>query len=73
MRKYYVIQGDFANTYTVWSAENESTIRELVERGAERITKKEAKRLCDAEKERRMYGGNGGFASAEIRDAELEL
>lgn len=73
MKQYFVIEGEFANTYTVWSAESKQTIDELISRGARKITKKDADRLCREERDRRAYGGNGGFASAAIRDAEYEL
>ena len=70
MKNYYVIYGDFANTYKVYSAEKAETKAALLERGAEKITRKKAVELCNAEKDRRQYGGNGGFATAAIIDAE---
>ena len=70
MKKYYVIRGEFANTYKVYSAENEETIARLSEAGAERITKKEADALCKAERDRRSWNGNYGYASDRIIDAE---
>lgn len=67
-KKYYVIYGDFANTYKVgWYVGDidEST-------GWERITKAEADRLVRRERERRLYGENGGFASAEIGEIVVD-
>lgn len=73
MKKYYVIRGEFANTYKVYSAENKETITRLLEAGAERITKKEADALCKAERDRRSWNGNYGYASDRIIDAESEF
>lgn len=70
MKKCYVIRGEFANTYKVYSAENEKTITRLLVAGAERITKKEADALCKVERDRRSWNGNHGYASDRIIDAE---
>ena len=64
-KQYYVVYGDFSNVYRVLSATPDTV--HLIPEDAERITLKEARRLCSAERERRKYDrAASGFASAEI-------
>lgn len=60
-KKYYVVQSEFRNAYTLFYAYPGDSIPEC----AERITRKEAERLAREERERRRYN-MGGFASANI-------
>ena len=53
MRKYFVKYGNFANTYSVCYTENESEEMQAIERGMERISRKEAIELCSRESARR--------------------
>ena len=67
MRKYFVKYGEFANTYSVCYTENESEETQAIERGMERITRKEAERLCARESERRKENpAFSGYASDVI-------
>lgn len=67
---YYVCYGDFRNTYTVCRAPYNVKLPEKWER----ITRKEAERLCREERERREIDYNfAGYASSEIADySEIE-
>jgi hypothetical protein len=73
MKNYFVKYGEFANVYTVASADktNKEVIDLLLAEGYERITRKEAEALCRRERERRQWESNGGYASAEIGEAYI--
>ena len=67
MRKYFVQYGEFTNTYRVCYTENESEEKKAIERGMERITRKEAIKLCARETERRKENpAFSGYASNVI-------
>ena len=53
MRKYFVKYGEFTNTYCVRYTENESEEAQAIEQGMERISRKEAIKLCTMESARR--------------------
>ena len=56
--KYYYIKypRNFANEYSLFSVNHGSTEEKyLIEHNFERLTRKEAERLCAREKERRTY------------------
>lgn len=70
-KKYFVIYGDYRNTYKLYSATDEKAIKALENMGAERITLKEAKQLINDEKERRKYNQTfSGNASITIENAD---
>lgn len=67
MRKYFVKYGDFANTYGIYYTENDSEETQAIERGMERITRKDAERLCMRESARRKEDpAFSGYASDVI-------
>lgn len=67
MRKYFVKYGDFANTYSICYTDNESEETQAIERGMERITRKDAERLCMRESARRKEDpAFSGYASDVI-------
>lgn len=68
MKKYYVhYWNNFANTYNLYWAETSEQIKEAERNGYERITRKEAERLCANENYRRKTDYNfSGYASAVI-------
>ena len=53
MRKYFVQYGNFGNTYNVCYTENDAEEAHAIERGMERISRKEAIELCMRESARR--------------------
>ena len=70
-RKYYVYYyRDFANTYELYWASTPE-MEAALPREAEQISKKEAVRLCIAERERRKYDAAfSGYASTHICPAD---
>lgn len=69
MKKYYATYGNFANQYRLYWAEGKEMEKCLPE-CAERITKKEAMRLCRGERWRRKYDqAFSGYADAMIYPA----
>lgn len=67
MRKYFVQYGNFGNTYSVCYTENEYEETQAIERGMERIPRKEAIELCTRESERRKENpAFSGYASDVI-------
>ena len=71
--KYYVVYyRDFANTYYLVSATADT--EHLLPKDAERITRKEAIRMCRAELERQKYDrAFSGYASTEVWPIEAYL
>lgn len=68
MKKYYVnYWKNFGNTYNLYWAETPEQIKKAENLGYERITRKEAERLCAEENYRRKYDYNfSNFASPVI-------
>lgn len=68
MRKYFVqYSADFANTYNVCYTDNTKDEEKAIEIGMERITRKDAERLCMRESARRKDDPNfSGYASTVI-------
>ncbi len=53
MKKFYVKYFGFANVYSLAYAETEAEEKQAADRGYERVTRKEAERLCAMENKRR--------------------
>lgn len=68
MKKYFILYTrDFSNTYDIVYAETPEQEQQAVAKGYERITRREAERLCRAEMDRRQDDpAFSGYASAEI-------
>lgn len=67
MRKYFVQYGNFGNTYSVCYTENYAEEAQAIERGMERISRKEAIELCARESARRKEDpAFSGYASDVI-------
>lgn len=68
MKKFfYKNTSGFANTYDLVYTETEKEEEKVIAEGYERITRKEAERLCRAERDREQYEpSNSGYASSVI-------
>lgn len=67
-RKYYVYYyKNFRNTYDLYYTENEENAKKMEDRGMQRITRREAVKLCREEKYRRENPSFAYFASATIK------
>ena len=68
MNKYYIkYTKDFANTYALVYTETAAEEEKAAAEGYQRITRKEAERLCRAERAREQYDPSfAGYASSEI-------
>lgn len=67
MRKYFVQYGNFSNVYDIRYTDNASEETQAIERGMERITRKEAERLCVMESARcKENTAFSGYASDVI-------
>lgn len=68
MKKYYIKNNyGFANTYTLVYTETPEQDEQALACGYERITRKEAERLCARENDRRTFDSSfSGFASNVI-------
>lgn len=67
MRKYYVFYGTFENQYSIYYTENNKEEMAIEEKGAERITRKEAIKLCVAERyQRKVDQAFSGYADIYI-------
>lgn len=65
-RQFFVHYANFSNTYDLMYADTQEDL-DLLPQGAERITRKEAERLCAEENRRRKYdSGFSGFADNTI-------
>lgn len=73
MRKYFVKYGEFRNTYDVCYVENELEEAQAIEQGFERISRKDAEKLCIRESERRKEDpAFSGYASDVILPFEYD-
>lgn len=65
MKKYYIVRGNFANVYNLyWATED---MKKYLPEEAERISRKEAIKLCIKERARIKNDYNfSGYASASI-------
>ena len=63
MKHYYIkYPRDFANEYELFSVvANTKLEAELQQNGFERITRKQAERKCQSEKDRRKYDSNSAY------------
>ena len=68
MKHYYIMRRDFYNVYDLAHVEAGSeTERQMIEKGWERITRKDAIRRCREERLRRIYeSSSAGYAPSEI-------
>lgn len=67
MKKYYVLYGDFANSYSLRYAENDEQEKTLEQKGYEKVTRAEAISLARKEAERRNDNPNfSGYADQYI-------
>ena len=65
-RQFFVHYANFSNTYDLMYADTQEDL-DLLPVGAERITRKEAERLCAEENHRRKYDSSfSGFADNAI-------
>lgn len=74
MKKYYVrYWNNFANTYHLCWAETPEQVAKAEEKGCERISKKEAEKLCAEENYRRKTDYNfSGYASSIILPVDYD-
>lgn len=68
MKKYYYKNTEgFSNTYALTYTETAEEDAKVLSEGYERITRKEAERLCKAEREREVYDSAfSGYADSVI-------
>lgn len=67
MKKFYIqYYADFSNTYNLAYAETETEEKMANELGYERITRKQAARLCAAENERRKHDQAFSYYASNI-------
>lgn len=65
-RQFFVLYANFSNTYDLMYADTQGDLK-LLPVGAERITRKEAERLCAEENYRRKHDSSfSGFADNVI-------
>lgn len=68
-KQYFVLYGDFANTYALFYAETPADVAALPA-GAERITYRDAVALCKRERDARRYSPmSSGYADTHIYPA----
>ena len=73
MRKYFVKYGDFSNTYNIRYTETDCEETQAIAQGMERISRKEAIKLCARESERRKENpAFAGYASDVILPFEYD-
>lgn len=71
MKHYYIARGNFSNVYSLFWAETPEQIAKVNCIDCERITRKEAEKMCAKENYRRKHdSGFAYFASAIIRPVD---
>ena len=74
LRHYYVKRGQFANQYWLNYTSNAVQDRAAEKEGCDRITYKEARRLCKLERDRQKYEpSSAGYADDRILPYGVDL
>lgn len=73
MKKYFVRYGNFGNVYSLVWTEDEKTEKVVLSHGFERITRKQAEKLCALENYRRKHDSAfSGYASSVILPYDID-